>query len=141
MEINLTSSTWCPPDRYVTPGECATAGHVFVWSQDKQLWRCAGCTATAMSRPAAPVDGGMYPMPQPIRLRPQPLPPVHPGFTPQPVVPMMPMPQPPTLPWTVREEFGPVRPSSPCAFDNLPPDMQGKPIMLACHCPRCSPQC
>ena len=29
----------------------------------------------------------------------------------------------------------------PCAFDNLPPDCQGKPMMLYCSCPKCSPRC
>lgn len=29
----------------------------------------------------------------------------------------------------------------PCAFDNLPEDCKGKPMMLYCSCLRCSPTC
>lgn len=29
----------------------------------------------------------------------------------------------------------------PCAFDSLPDDCKGKPMLLYCSCPRCSPRC
>lgn len=116
-----TPPSFTPNDRYVTPGDCPSKGHVYVFSSVQQNWRCASCQHVAPAgRPAPSVPAPAYPAPEPITIPPLTTDPKPDWYG--------------TTPWQTL-------PSVPCAFDNLPPDMRGKPLLLSCQCPKCSPWC
>ena len=111
--------SFTPNDRFVVAGDCTALGHVYVFSTAQQNWRCASCSHVAPAGRPAPT-----------------LPQTGPGWTPDPVTPMLPS-WPQRLPFTLTSEFV----QSDCAFDNLSPEDRNKPMMLSCRCRKCSPVC
>lgn len=132
--------TFTPADRYVEAGDCRRLGHAFVFSTAQQNWRCALCQHVAPAgrpAPTVPVGQPLYPMPDPIRLDPQP------GWTPNRVLPMT-NPAPRTFPQATHtfRPGGPVRGAGQrCLFLDLPESERGKAMGLACPCPLHSAWC
>lgn len=140
MQSSLpTPPTFTPNDRFIVAGDCPSKGHVYAFSEQQQNWRCVSCQHVAPAGRPAPTT----PEPQPLTIPPlttQPQTPSwrpggHPGMTPQRVEPMMPAwPGRTTMPFTLEQEF-PAEPTH-CLFDALPPSERGKPMGLACPCPK-----